>query len=130
MPPRRPSPSALILAWALAALPLACTAEPPPPTPPRTAATAGLPPSSPASAKGPPADTAAPTSTPSGPPSRRQPAYAASIPGVLTIRAPDRISRTHGVGDEPWVASFLVTNETAQPLSVKVSDLALLSDEA
>jgi len=49
---------------------------------------------------------------------------------VLTIRAPDRISRTHGVGDEPWRASFLVTNETAQPLSVKVSDLTLRSDEA
>src|SRR4051794_36191745 len=62
--------------------------------------------------------------------SARRPDYAVSIPGVLTIRAPDRDNRSHGIGDEPWRAWFLVTNETAQPLTLSVSELVLHSDEA
>ena len=58
------------------------------------------------------------------------PDYPASIPDVLTIRAPNLDVQSHGVGEEPWTATFLVTNETMAPLVVKVSDLVLRADDA
>jgi hypothetical protein len=56
--------------------------------------------------------------------------FPVSIPGLLTIRAPNRDVQSHGVGQEPWTAVFLVTNETTAPLVVKVSDIVYAADDA
>jgi hypothetical protein len=64
------------------------------------------------------------------PTARPTPAPAASTPGPLAIRETGLSSASHGVRDEPWRARFRVENQTSQPLSVRVSELALRSDEA
>lgn len=113
--------SSLLLASAL----LACSREPPPPASdggaaaPAPAPIAPLPPITVSSL-------IRPESTISP---RDYRDHAASIPGVLTIRAPNKDSQSHGYGTEPWDATFLVTNETTAPLSVRVSDLVFRSPD-
>ena len=58
---------------------------------------------------------------------RRHPDYAVTLAGKLTVRAPDTTSRSHGIGNEPWVARFLMRNLTASPLSVSIDHLELIS---
>jgi hypothetical protein len=121
---RRPSP--VILAAAL----VACSREPPAPT--ATPAPDGGPVASapPPSASLPPIQVSPLIRAVSTASARDYPDFPGSIPGVLTVRAPNLDVQSHGVGSEPWKATFLVTNETTAPLSVKVSDLVLRTDEA
>jgi hypothetical protein len=122
--------SALILAAAFSAVPLACSRKPPPlnidAAADAPAAAAAPPPSAPL----PPIEVSPLIRTASTVSARDYRDYPAAIPGVITIRAPNLDSQSHEFGDEPWMAKFLVTNETMTPLTVKISDLTLRAEEA
>jgi hypothetical protein len=123
-------PSALMLAATLSAVPLVCSREPPPSAAPPSPDAAAEGPAPPPSTSIPPIEVSPPIRPVITVSARDDQDFAASIPGVLTIRAPNLHNQSHGVGEEPWKATFLVTNETATPLSVTISDLTFRSDEA
>src|SRR5262245_28579938 len=123
----RPRPSALVLGAALSAAPLsavplctallACSREPqqePQPRPP-AAASSGADGAAIATATALPSSASAPPMPPIGVSplirsvstvsARDYRDFPASIPDVLTIRAPNLDSRSHGIGDEPWRAT-------------------------
>jgi hypothetical protein len=121
--------SALLLAAALSVTHRACSHKAPSPAVPASAELVAEPPVPPPIAPLPPIQVSPWSRTASTVSAREYDAFSVSIPGVLAVRPPALDVQSHGVGEEPWRATFLVTNETMAPLSVRVSELTLRTDE-